>query len=93
MWFVYILLCEDNSFYTGYSNDPQKRFEKHKNGKGARYTKSHKPLKIVFSEEFSTKTEALKKEREIKSWDRIKKINELKLVVNYRDEEKSIIRN
>lgn len=79
MWYVYILLCADNSLYTGYSDDPEKRFLEHKNGKGAKYTKSHKPLKIVYQEEFKTKSEALKREIEIKSWPREKKIKELKL--------------
>lgn len=79
MWFVYILLCSDNSLYTGYSNNVKKRFLEHESGKGAKYTKSHKPIKIIYTEKFVSKLEALKREREIKSWDRNKKINELKL--------------
>ena len=80
MYFVYIILCIDNSLYTGYTNNLQKRFKAHLDGKGAKYTKSHKPLKIIYSEKFKTKTIALKREREIKSWSRNKKINDLKLV-------------
>ncbi len=79
MWFVYILLCQDNSFYTGYSDNPEKRFLDHQNGKGAKYTKSHKPLKIIYREMFETKSEALKREIEIKSWPRSKKIENLNL--------------
>jgi len=79
MWFVYILLCSDNSLYTGYSPDPKKRFLEHKRGKGGKYTRSHKPLKIIYTEEFATKSEALKREIEIKSWPRRKKITILKL--------------
>lgn len=79
MYFVYILLCSDGSLYTGSSNDPDKRFEDHKNGKGARYTRSHPPLKIIYRETLESKSAALKREIEIKSWSRAKKIKELKL--------------
>lgn len=79
MWFVYILLCKGNSLYTGASNNPQKRFLDHMNGKGGHYTKSHKTIKIVHLEEFVTKSEALKREIEIKSWNRVKKIKILGL--------------
>lgn len=81
MWFVYILLCEDKSLYTGSSNDIQKRFFDHKNGKGGRYTRSHKPVRLVYSEQLSTKSEALKREREIKNWSREKKIRVLGLII------------
>lgn len=79
MWFVYVLVCEDKSFYTGSTNNLEKRFSEHKNGKGGRYTSSHKPLKLIYSEKFSTKSEALKREAEIKSWNRKKKIYDLRL--------------
>ena len=79
MWFVYILLCADNSLYTGASNDPEGRFEQHKSGKGSKYTRSHKPLKIIYQEQLPTKSEALKREIEIKSWSRNKKIANLRL--------------
>jgi putative endonuclease len=81
MWYVYVLLCEDKSFYTGVSNNLEKRFLDHKNGKGGRYTRSHKPLKLIYSEQLSTKSEALKREREIKSWSREKKIKILNLKI------------
>ena len=79
MWFVYILLCNDGSLYTGISNDPQQRFLEHKKGKGGRYTRIHKPLKVVYLEELPDKSVALKREMEIKSWSRNKKIEILKL--------------
>lgn len=79
MWYVYILLCADDSLYTGYSDNPEKRFLEHKSGKGAKYTKSHKPLRIVYTQSFATKSEALKREIEIKSWPREKKIKFLSL--------------
>lgn len=45
-WWVYILLCEDGSFYTGIARDVRKRFAAHQRGKGARYTRAHKPVEI-----------------------------------------------
>ncbi len=81
MWYIYILLCSDNSLYTGSTNDLDKRFINHTNGKGGKYTRSHKPLKIVHTEEFKTKSEALKREIEIKSWSRSKKISTFNLLL------------
>jgi len=79
MWFVYVLLCSDGSFYVGYSDNVKKRFLDHQKGKGGRYTRSHKPIRIVYSEQLDTKSEALKREFEIKSWSREKKIKTLNL--------------
>jgi len=79
MWFVYILICVDNSFYTGISNNPNQRFIDHKNGKGGRYTRSHKPIKIIYLEKLPNKSAALKRERQIKGWSRNKKIQILNL--------------
>ncbi len=81
MWYVYVLLCKDRSLYTGYSNNTAQRFSEHKNGKGGHYTRSHKPLKLIYQESLSTQSEALKREIEIKSWRREKKISILKLIV------------
>lgn len=66
MWYVYILLCEGDSFYTGSTNNIEKRLKAHFVGKGAKYTKSHKPFKLIYREDFKTKSEALKREIEIK---------------------------
>ena len=65
--------------YTGSTNDLEKRFEKHKSGKGGRYTRSHIPEEIVFSEKYDNKIIALKREREVKNMTRKKK---LKLIQN-----------
>lgn len=73
MWFVYILLCEDGSLYTGITNDPKKRLADHKAGKGGHYTKSHGAKKIVYIEEATDRSAALKREAEIKSWPRSEK--------------------
>ena len=81
MWFVYVLLCEDDSFYTGSTNNLEKRFLEHKSGKGGRYTRSHQVLKIIHFEQFNSKSEALKREIEIKRWSRERKLKELNLVL------------
>ena len=79
MWFVYILLCGDQSLYCGATNNPEKRFLDHQNGKGGHYTSSHQPLKLIYSEKLPNQSAALKKEAEIKSWTRAKKIRILDL--------------
>lgn len=79
MWFVYILLCKDKSLYTGISNNLQKRFLDHQNGKGGHYTSTHKPIRIIYTEKLLNKSAALKRERQIKGWPREKKIRRLGL--------------
>jgi len=71
--FTYLLLTENNKLYCGYTNDVQKRFEKHKSGKAAKFTRANKPLKIVWYKEFDTKSEALKEEYRVKSLSRKEK--------------------
>ncbi|MEM2111983.1 MAG: GIY-YIG nuclease family protein [Candidatus Bathyarchaeia archaeon] len=66
-YYVYILLCEDGSYYTGYARDIGYRFKQHEKGRGARYTRSRKPEEIVYIEEYNSRSEAMKREREIKS--------------------------
>jgi len=66
MHYVYILECDDGSFYTGYSEDVTERFKKHVSGKGAKYTRSHKPKRIACVFPCKTKSEALKLEYSIK---------------------------
>ena len=56
----------DGSFYTGYTKDLQERTRQHENGKGAKYTKSHRPQKVAYVEVFGTRTSAMKRERVIK---------------------------
>ncbi len=74
MWFIYILLCSDKSLYTGITNNLKGRFKEHQEGKGGKYTRSHKPLKIVYFEEVPTKSLALKRELEIKKYSKSAKI-------------------
>jgi putative endonuclease len=65
-FYVYILLCMDGSFYTGYTNDLQERARQHENGKGAKYTKSHRPQKVAYVEVFGSRSSAMKREKAIK---------------------------
>ena len=70
---VYILECNDGTLYTGWTNDIDKRFKAHNDGKGAKYTKGRRPLKLVYLEELETKSEALKRENDIKKMTKDKK--------------------
>ena len=72
-FYVYILLTEKNTYYCGYTDNVEKRFEKHKAGKAAKYTRAFKPIKIVYQKEFSTKEAAQKEEFRIKSLSRKEK--------------------
>jgi putative endonuclease len=65
--YVYLLLCDDGSYYTGYTNDVASRFERHKRGQGARYTRIHRPIKVVHVEEFETRKAATRREQQIKA--------------------------
>ena len=65
-FYVYILLCNNGSFYTGYTKDIKTRTKQHETGKGARYTKAHKPQKLAYVEEHENRGVAMKREREIK---------------------------
>lgn len=66
MYYVYLLRCRDASLYCGYTNDVFARLETHNSGKGAKYTKSRLPVSLCYYEAFETKSEALKREAEIK---------------------------
>ncbi len=74
-WTVYILECADKTLYTGITNDMENRLAKHANGTGAKYTRGRAPYKIVYQELHRTKGRALKREAEIKSLGRDKKLN------------------
>ena len=76
--FVYILLTERDTLYCGYTDNVEKRFQAHLRGKGAKYTRSNKPVKIVFQQEFLSKHEALQAEYRIKKLTRNKKLNLIK---------------
>ena len=65
-FYTYLARCNDGSLYAGYTVDLNEREVKHNDGKGSRYTRVRLPVKIVYSEEFQTKSEAMKREYEIK---------------------------
>ncbi|MBR4720569.1 MAG: GIY-YIG nuclease family protein [Clostridia bacterium] len=65
-YYIYILECADNTLYTGYTNDLENRLKAHNEGKGAKYTKSRLPVKLVYSETFDDKKEAMSREWFIK---------------------------
>jgi putative endonuclease len=71
---VYIILCEDGSFYTGYTKNVDSRLRLHFNGRGARYTRMHKPKKLVYTERFSSRAEAMRRERSVKTMSRRQKL-------------------
>ncbi len=72
-YFVYIILTVNNTLYCGYTDNVEKRYKQHLEGKGAKYTKANKPLKLVYSKEFGSKREAQKEEYRIKQLSRIQK--------------------
>ena len=65
-WYVYMLRCNDDSLYTGYTNDIKRRECVHNEGKGAKYTRSRLPVHVVYHEECEDKSQALKREAALK---------------------------
>ena len=74
MNYVYIVECSDGTFYTGWTNNLEKRIAMHSNGLGAKYTKGRGPVKLMHYEEFEDKKDAMKREYEIKKLTRKAKI-------------------
>lgn len=66
-WKLYILRCGDGSLYTGITTDVEARLEAHRTGKGAKYTRGRGPLEVVYTEQCASKSDALKRERQIKA--------------------------
>jgi putative endonuclease len=73
VWFLYILECSDDSFYTGISNNIEKRIKEHNSGKGSKYARAKLPVALIYSETFDSKSQALKREIEVKRLTRIQK--------------------
>ncbi len=73
MFYIYILLCADNSYYVGHTDDLEKRLTEHNAKKYDGYTAKRLPIKLVYSESFSTRDEAFIVEQKIKGWSRAKK--------------------
>ena len=73
MNYTYIVECSDGSFYTGWTNDLERRMKAHNEGRGATYTKSRRPVKLAYFETFRTKEEAMSRECQIKQMTRKEK--------------------
>lgn len=73
-YFVYILECHDHTLYTWYTDNVEKRIKTHNEWKWAKYTRGRIPVILLYKEEFETKTEALKREREIKKMTKKQKL-------------------
>jgi len=72
-YYVYIVECSDGTYYTGYTIDLENRIRLHNNGRGAKYTRSKRPVKLVWCEEYKCFKEAVKREAEIKKLTRKQK--------------------
>ncbi|MBQ7857888.1 MAG: GIY-YIG nuclease family protein [Oscillospiraceae bacterium] len=77
MWKLYMLRCGDGSLYTGITVDVPARLEQHRQGKGAKYTRGRGPLELVYEEVCESHSQALKREFEVKSYPRNKKLEML----------------
>ena len=71
--YTYIVRCADGTLYTGWTNDLKKRIKAHNSGKGAKYTKTRRPVELVYFEHFATKEEAMSREYHIKQLKRAQK--------------------
>ncbi|HLR21637.1 MAG TPA: GIY-YIG nuclease family protein [Tissierellaceae bacterium] len=74
MFYTYILICNDNTLYTGYTVDLDKRVKTHNKGLGAKYTRCRLPVELVYFETFNTKSAAMKRESSIKKLNRQEKL-------------------
>lgn len=78
MNYTYILECRDGTYYTGWTNNLEKRLMDHTEGRGAKYTKARIPVSLIYYEEFQTKEEAMRREYAIKHMNRNEKANLIK---------------
>lgn len=77
MYTLYVLLCADNTLYTGITNNLKQRMGDHRNGTGSRYVRSRLPFKLIYKEKHPDRSSATKREIEIKGWTRKKNIKTL----------------
>jgi len=78
MWHVYIIKCSESSLYAGITTDIPRRIKEHNSGKGGRYTRTRQPVTLLYKETYSTKSQALKREAQIKGLTREKKLTLIK---------------
>ena len=83
-YYCYIVECSDGSYYTGWTLDPERREKQHNSGRGAKYTRLHRPVRLVFIEEQPDRSSAMKREVRIKTMNHVQKH---KLVVTYQQRE------
>jgi putative endonuclease len=72
-YYCYILKCADGSFYTGWTTDPERRVKQHNTGSGARYTRSRRPVELIYVENQPDRSSAMKRENAIKKFSRAQK--------------------
>ncbi len=84
--YCYILECADGTYYTGWTTDPERRLSQHNKGLGARYTKTRRPVKLVYLEPQFDNVSAMKRESDIK---KMKRVQKSRLVEGYGGEEKT----
>ncbi len=89
MNYTYIVRCADGSLYTGWTNHLKERIEAHNAGRGAKYTKSRRPVELVYFETFSTKEEAMSREWHIKHLTRKEK---QKLILSQKQESVCVVK-
>lgn len=82
-FFVYMVTCSDGSLYTGYTTAPKRRLARHNAGTGARYTRSRRPVRLAYLQEFRTRSEALRREAALK---RLGRDSKLRLCLEYENE-------
>ena len=75
MYYFYMLRCSDNSIYSGVTTDPERRVKEHNldNAKASKYTRAHRPVKLVYTEKHKDKKSAMRREAEVKKWPKAKK--------------------
>lgn len=72
-WCVYILKCFNKAYYTGSTNNLDRRLQEHFSGRGGHYTKTNPPIELLYTEKFQTQKQALQREIQLKGWTRRKK--------------------
>ncbi|MDX9889101.1 MAG: GIY-YIG nuclease family protein [Anaerovoracaceae bacterium] len=80
MFYVYIVKCSDSTFYTGYTVDLNRRLETHNKGLGAKYTRGRRPVELVYQEICISKSEAIKREIDLKKMSRFEKLDLIKKI-------------
>ena len=78
-WHLYVVECSDGSYYVGIAKDVERRLAAHNSGRGARYTSTRRPVRLLYTEKCPDIGSALRREREVKRWSRPRKVESLGL--------------